>query len=120
MSKSIPNAAFDAYFAYFSACTRQDLVSDAETPANLNNTLAHVAMAGGDFSIDDGDVDGRKLIVAAKDGVDVTNEGTTKHAVLSLDSAIRLVTTCAERAVDDVAGDKVNMGSYELTVRAVT
>ncbi len=120
MGKSIPNAAFDAYFDYFAGSTRQDLVHDGSTPTDLSNTLAHVTMTAGDFSVEDGDVDGRKLVVAAKDGVDVTGNDTTRHAVLSHGGTIRLVTTCAERAVYATASDKVNMGSYELTVRAVT
>ena len=122
MARHIPSEAYDAYFAYFTACTRQDLVSDVSTPTNLNNTLAHVTMTGGDFSVGVGDSSGRKLTIAEKESIDVTDNGTTRHAVLSYTGDggttwnIRLVTTCSEREVQETAGDKVNMGSYYLNV----
>jgi hypothetical protein len=125
MPPMIPNDAYDAYFAFFEACTRLDLVSDADVPVDLSNTLADTTIdPGADYAVEAGDPDGRKLTVAAKAGVDVTGVGTTKHAVLSytpdagVNWALRLVTTCSERAVSDVLGDKVNMGSFSLQVGA--
>ena len=125
MARHIPNEGYDAYFAYFSACTRLHLVSGAETPTDLTGSLAVATIDGGDFSVGAGTPDGRRLTVAAQNGIDVTDAGTTTHAVLAhLDSTdpdvwgIRLVTTCSERAVDDTAGDKVNMGEFYLQVAA--
>ncbi len=122
MARFIPNAAYDAYFAYFSACTRLDLVSDSTTPTDLTNTLANITLDSGDFSVGAGDNDGRKLTVidGGESNVDVTGIGTTRHAVLSLTGTIRLVTTCSERAVDNTAGDKVNLSSFYLNVNGPT
>lgn len=124
MGFHIPNDAYAAYFDYFAACTRLSLTSDAETPANLNNELAFKALTAGtggaDYSVDDGDPTGRKLVVTAQNNVDATDTGTTRHAVLSLDGTIRLVTTCAERSLNHTNEDKVNMGSFELEVGAPT
>jgi hypothetical protein len=121
----IPDDAYDAYFAYFQACTRLDLVSDEATPTDLANTLANTAIVpGSDYAIEAGDPDGRRIVVAAKPGVDVTGVGLTKHAVLSYtpDAGAswvpRLVTTCSQREVSNVNGDKVNMGSFGLRVGA--
>lgn len=120
MARHIPNGAYDAYFAYFTACTRQDLVSDASTPTDLTGTLAHTTLDSGDFTIGAGDNGGRKLTIAEQLQVDVTNDGTTRHAVLSYDDGgsweIRMVTTSVEREVSNALGDKVNMGSWYLDV----
>ena len=118
MGAWIPNAAFDVYFDYFKACNQQDLVSDESTPSDLNNSLAHVSMSAEDFSVEDGEGgDGRKLVISNKDLVNVTNDGTTRHAVLSKSGELRLVTTCAQREVLASANDKVNMGQYHLGVK---
>lgn len=125
MGRHIPNEGYDAYFAYFKDCTRQDLVSDESTPTDLTNTLAMAELDEYDFSVGAGDPDGRRLTVAAKEGVLVTANGTTRHAVLShLDSegpdvwGIRLITICSERVVSLDNGDRVNMSTYYLEVGA--
>jgi hypothetical protein len=127
MPLMIPDAAYDAYFAFFEACTRLDLVSDTEVPTDLSNTLANATIViAEDYTVEAGDPDGRQLTVAAKPAIDVTGVGTTKHAVLSYTAdagstwSIRLVTTCSERAVSNVLEDKVNMGSFSLHVGAPT
>lgn len=120
MARHIPNDAYDAYFAYFTACTRQDLTSDVTTPTDLTGSLAHTTLTGADFTIGAGDNGGRKLTIAEQLQVDVTADGTTKHAVLSYDNSgsweIRMVTTAVEREVSNTLGDKVNMGSWYLDV----
>jgi len=114
----IPNNAFDAYFDFFKDSDQQDLVSDESTPTDLSNSLVNVSMDAGDFSVEDGEGgDGRKLVIGAKNLVDVTDDGITRHAVLSKNGAIRLVTTCANREVLASANDKVNMSEYSLTVK---
>ena len=126
MPRHIPDAAYDAYFDYFEACTRLHLVSGAETPTDLTDSLAVATIDGTDFTVGAGDPDGRRMTVAAQNGVAVTGVGTTTHAVLAhLDDVgppevwgIRLVTTCSERAVDNTAGDQVNMGEFYLQVAA--
>lgn len=125
MPLMIPNNAYDAYFAFFQACTRLDLVSDVTTPVDLSNTLVNATIVpGSDYVIEAGDPDGRRLAVAEKPGVDVTGVGTTQHAVLSYTPdaganwELRMVTTCSQREVSNALGDKVNMGSFGLRVAA--
>jgi hypothetical protein len=122
MARSIPNAAYDAYFAYFSACTNLVLVSDTTTPTDLTGALATAVIDGTDFSVGAGDPDGRRMTVAAQNGVDVTGEGDTNHAVLVYDPSgspeLRLITTCSVRTVSAAASDKVNMGEFYLQVAA--
>ena len=122
MARSIPDAAYDAYFDYFEACTNLVLVSDETTPTDLTGALATATIDAADFSTGAGTPDGRRLTIAAQNGIDVTATGTTNHAVLVYDPAgtpeLRLITTCSARAVDHTAGDKVNMGEFYLQVGA--
>lgn len=126
MARHIPNEGYDAYFAYFSACTNLVLVSDESTPTDLTGALATATIDGTDFSIsnimEEEVFQARRLTIAAQNGIDVTATGTTNHAVLVYDPAgtpeLRLITTCSARAVDHTAGDKVNMGEFYLQVAA--
>ena len=120
----IPDPAYDAYFAYFTACTRLSLVSDELTPVDLSNELAAADLTAGDgngdFTVEAGDPDGRVLTVSAKENVDVIGSGITRHAVLSFwDDPVwvpRLITECDPREVDHTKGDKVNMQSFYFHV----
>ena len=118
MSRWINLDAYDSYFAYLQECNRQDIVSDLTTPTDLTNTLSHTTMEAGDYSIESGNTGGKKLVIGEKIGVDVTNDGTTRYAVLSKDGEIRLVTPCNEREVSATLGDRINMGEYHLDVSA--
>ena len=120
--RHIPNEAYAAYFAYFTACTNLVLVSDTATPTDLTGALATATIDSGDFTIGAGDPDGRRMTVASQNGIDVTGEGDTNHAVLVYDPSgspeLRLITTCSVRTVSALAGDKVNMGEFYLQVAA--
>ena len=124
MAIHIPNAAYDAYFAHFSACTRLSLVGDESTPTDLTGELVAETLAGGDFSTGAGDPTGRRLTVAQKPNVAVAANGTTRHAVLSYTADAgatwtpRLITTCSQRVVSNTEGDHVNMTSFYLQVIA--
>ncbi len=116
MSRWVNEGSYSSFFGYFSECNRQDVVLDVATPTNLSNSLSHVTMVSGDFSIEDGTEGGKKLEIGAKLGVDVTAPGTTRHTVLSKDGVIRLVTPCNEREVSAALEDKINMGGYYIEV----
>lgn len=124
MPVAIPNAGYDAYFAYFAACTRLSLVSDEAVPSDLTNELAAATLTAGDgngdFTVGEGDPDGRELVVTAQEDIEATGTGTSRHAVLSFWTGdawvIRLVTECDERAINHSKGDVVNMQSFALHV----
>ena len=122
MARSIPNAAYDAYFDYFKACTNLVVTSDVSTPTDLTGALATAVIDAGDFSTGAGTPDGRRLTVAAQSGVPVTADGTTRHVALVYDPAgtpeLRLITTCTERVVSNTEGDEINIGTFYLQVAA--
>lgn len=124
MGVAIPNAGYDAYFAYFAECTRLSLVSDEAVPTDLTGELAAATLVAGDgngdFTVGEGDPDGREMVVTEQEDIEATGTGTSYHAVLSFWTGdawqIRLVTECDERAINHSKGDKVNMQSFALHV----
>ena len=77
-------------------------------------------MAPGDFGIANGDVSGRKVVVAAKSGLPVVAAGTVDHVSL-LDpstSTLLYVTTCPAQAI--VAGGTVSLASWQVEINQPT
>ena len=115
MGKYVIDAALDAMLAFVAECTRLDVTSDAGTPANLDNTLANVTLTAGDgngdYTISNGDTNGRKLTVAQQAGVSVTASGTAKHIALSLTGTIRLATTCTDQVL--TLGNTVTIPTFD-------
>jgi hypothetical protein len=79
--------------------------------------LADVAMTPNtDFTKADGDTNGRKVTVAAKNTVTVDTSGTGNHVVLAStgDSTLRYVTTSNSQAV--TAGNTVNFPAWDIEI----
>jgi hypothetical protein len=119
MAKFAPDNTLDQeldYIAlsdYMCACSGSPITfADAYT----NLMLAKVAMAGGDFTKAD-DTSGRKLSMAAKTGVSITNSGTCLAVALvnASGSTLRWVTTATSQVltaggtVDFPANWKINI-----------
>ena len=81
------------------------------TPATrataVTNTLASVAVSGADFTKAAGNVDGRKVTVAAKSNVSVTVSGTAAHY-------------CLDDGTTLLARTEVNVSSPALTSGSTT
>ena len=120
MPKSVPVAIMDTLLDAVAGSTRQDVVSDVATPADLTNSLANIAMAGGDFSkvVGDAGAGSRKLTIAAQAGVAVGVSGTPLHVVLSLAGTINLVTTCTGPDLTNGSTVDFSLWEYELGVPA--
>lgn len=115
MGKSVADSVLDAAIAEIATCTRMDVTSDEATPANLTNTLANVALSagigGGDYTKENGDANGRKLVVAQQANIAVTGSGIARHIVLSLGGTIKLTTTCTEQ--DLTSGNTVTVPTFD-------
>lgn len=117
MGKAAPDACLDAIADYIDQSTVMHLCS-AE-PANYAGiaavSLADVTMtADTDYTKANGDTSGRKVTVAAKNGVTVDTSGTGNHIVLArvADTTLRFVTTCTSQAV--TAGNTVNFPAWDI------
>lgn len=83
-------------------------------------TLANVSLTegdgGGDYTIADGDVNGRKLTVVEKATIDITATGTATHIAI-VDAAgtkILSVTTCTSQALTE--GQTVTVKTWKTTI----
>lgn len=119
MAKAAPDATIDSMFDYIDQSTIMHVCSGQ--PANYAGiaavSLADVAMtADTDYTKADGDTNGRKVTVAAKNGVNVDNSGTATHVVLArvADTTLRYVTTCTSQVL--TAGNTVNIPAWDIEV----
>lgn len=119
MAKQAPDATIDSMFDYIDLCDRMTVCS-AE-PANFAGiaavTLATVNMTPNtDYTKANGDTSGRKVTMAAKNGVAVTATGTATHIALwlSTDSTLRYVTLCTSQSL--TSGNTVNIPAWKIEV----
>jgi len=95
------------------ACTTQPTTY---TEGNSTYALADVTMTAGDFTVGNGDTNGRKVAVAAKSAVTVDTTGDAKHVAL-LDvgnSKLLYVTTCTTQTL--TGGNTVNFPTWDIEI----
>lgn len=115
MAKSVHNDVLDgALNVIKNNCVLMTACSaEPTTYAQATSTykLADVAVATGDFTVGDGDTNGRKVHVAAKSAVAVDTTGTATHIALCTASALYLVTTCTSQSL--TAGNTVDFPAWD-------
>jgi hypothetical protein len=124
MAKFTADAVLDAALAKVATSTRLTVTS--AQPANFAGIaavlLASVTMTAGagngDYTLADGDVSGRKLIVLAQNGVSVTASGNATHICLDDGTTLLQVTTCTSQAL--TSGNTVNVPAYDIEFADVT
>lgn len=123
MAKWVNDAEMDAALDYIAACDTLVVCSAQPTTyaeAVTTYALADVAVTpgdgNGDFTIGNGDVSGRKLTIAAQNGVTIDNSGTATHValVLSGDTTLRAVTTCTSQALTAAGTVDVPAWDWEI------
>ena len=79
--------------------------------------LAQVSLATTDYTIAAGDTSGRKVTVAQKDNVSVTNTGTVSHLAIvdTVNSKVLLVTEVATQSL--TAGNLVNIPTFKEEIQ---
>ncbi len=122
MAKKVDDSVLDAALSeirnkcnLMTACTGEPL-SFAAANAGGANYLAGVAMAGVDFTIANGVVSGRKVAVAGKSGIAVTNTGNADHvALLDTVGGVLLYVTTAT-ALGLTSGSTLTLGSWDIEI----
>lgn len=124
MAKFAPDATLDGLLAQVAladelyVCSAQpssyaDIAnSDLVGPVTL--TPGH---GNGDFTIADGDTNGRKVTLGAQNGASVIASGTATHVVLATGGAtdlIRYITTCTSQAL--TSGNTVDVPAWKVEV----
>lgn len=114
---SVLDAALDkiATSTILTVCSTQPTT---RTEAVTTYKLADVVVDAGDFSKANGDVSGRKLIVAAQSAVPVDSTGTALHVALCDGSDLLHVTTCTSQAL--TSGNTVNVPAFDVEFLDVT
>ena len=103
MAKSVHNDVLDGAFLALDAAdimTACNAEPTTRTEAVTTFKLADVAMTPvTDFTISDGDTNGRKVRVAAKSAVPIDTSGTATHIALCDATRLLYVTTCTSQAL---------------------
>lgn len=121
MAKFTPDAILDLPLDGIAAATILTVCSTqptTRTEAVTTYKLADVVVDASDFSKANGDVSGRKLIVAAQNAVPVDSSGTAQHIALCDATNLLHVTTCTSQAL--TAGNTVNTPAYDIEFLDVT
>lgn len=121
MAKNVPDAELDKLLDGI-ALADELYVCTAE-PANYAG-IAAVALnaafaltpgnGGGDFTIANGDTNGRKVTVSAQSSISANASGTANHVVLAtggVTDLIRLITTCPGQSV--TSGNTMNTAAFD-------
>lgn len=121
MAKAAPDAMLDASLDYVAAGTRLIACSaqpTSYTEANATYALADVTIDSSDFSKANGDVSGRKVTIAAQNGILIDATGTATHvAIVSVsDTTLRYVTTCDSQALTANGSNTVNFPAWDIEI----
>jgi hypothetical protein len=121
MAKAAPDAMIDASLDYVAESTRLVVCATQPTTyteATSTYALADVTIDSSDFAKANGDVSGRKLTVAAQNGVLIDTSGTALHvALVSVsDTTLRYVTTCTSQALTANGSNTVNVPSWDIEI----
>lgn len=122
MAKQAPDVMIDAALDYVGGGDFMVVCSAEPTTyaeANATYMLAKVPMAGGDFTKAN-DTSGRKVTMAAKSGVSITNGGTATHVAIikSGDTTLRYVTTCTSQVL--TGGGTVDFPTWKINIQDPT
>lgn len=118
MGKRVADSVLDAGLDYVVNNTTQMHLCNAEPTsyADVSNvTLGSVSMASGDFTKGNGTTSGRRVDVAAKNGVSVTGSGTANHIALVSGTELLYVTTAP--GVSVTSGGQANIGAWGFELR---
>ena len=120
MAKAAPDAVMDAALNYIDQSTIMTVCNaqpTTYTEAITTFKLADVVMtADTDYTISDGDTNGRKVRVAAKSAVPIDTSGTATHVALArtADTTLRYVTTCTSQAL--TSGGTVDIPVWDIEI----
>jgi hypothetical protein len=118
MAKACPDTVFDQMLAKIATGTR--LMVCSGQPANFAGiaavALADVTMTAGtgngDYTIGDGDTNGRKVRVEQQSSVPIDASGTATHISIDDGSILLYVTTCTSQAL--TSGGTVTVPAWDV------
>lgn len=102
-------------------CTRLTVCSTQPTTyteGNATYALADVTVDSTDFTVANGDTNGRKVTVAAQSSVLIDTSGTAAHIALLdvANSKLLYVTTCTSQALTANGSNTVNVPAFDIEI----
>jgi hypothetical protein len=122
MAKKFDDSVFDAALAELATATRM-VVTSAE-PANfagiaavaLADVVLTASLGGGDWgAAQNGDVSGRKTVLAAQSSITVDATGTATHVCVDDGAVLLATTTCTSQSLTSGNTVTVPAHDYEFT-----
>jgi hypothetical protein len=117
MAKYMPDAVIDSMLDILGAATRLCICSTQPTTyteAETTYKLAIHTLTGGDFSKANGDTSGRKLILAAQNGISVDADGVAAHYALTVAGATLLLVGTISPTQQVYIGNQVNFPATDV------
>ena len=118
MARSVHNDVLDAALNIIKNNANLMTACSAEpttrTEAITTYALADVAMTATDFTVGEGDTNGRKAAVAAKSGVTIDTGGTANHVALVDGTRLLYVTTASAQALTQ--GNTVDFSTWDVEI----
>jgi hypothetical protein len=121
MAKAAPDIVLDGLLDIIATATKLVVCSSQPTTyaeANSTYALADVVLDSGDFAKANGDTSGRKITIAAQNGVLIDISGTALHIALvrTADSTLIYVTTCTSQALTANGSNTVNVPAWKVEI----
>lgn len=122
MAKSVDLNSIDALLNDIKTNGNKLHLLNADPGTTFSNiasfTLGNVTVASGDFTLANGTTNGRKVTIAGKTGIAVTAAGTGTHVAVvdTVNSRIKLVTTCTSQAVSNGGTFDIASWAYEVNL----
>ena len=86
------------------------------TEANSTFVLADIAVDSSDFTLANGDTNGRKVTIAAQNTVLIDVTGNANHVALVDGSRLLYVTTCTSQTLTANASNTVNFPAWDVEI----
>ena len=116
MAKAASNGFIDGGLDAISGSTALNVCTAEPTSIAECDSLSLIpatTLTGGDFTIANGDVSGRKVTVGSKASLTIDTSGTATHVAIN-DGTDFYVTTCASQAL--TSGGTVTVGSWDIEI----
>ncbi len=117
MAKFMPDAVIDSMLDVIAAATELTICSTQPTTyteAHTTYKLAAHVLTGGDFSKANGDTSGRKLTLAAQNGITVDADGNAQHYALTITASSTLLLVGTLTAQQVYTGNTVNFPATDV------
>ena len=118
MGKWINDSLIDLILDRISQSTTMSICSDQPTTRDeaVNTySLVNIPVSSSDFTITDGDTSGRKVTIAQKQNVSITNSGNATHIALC-DAGNLLYVTTIQTPQTLVAGNTLTTQTWQIEI----